>query len=70
MNRELVMIKIDDSWDFIINISKTINKQVDTDLAISIIEEHYKDRITYTLEIGENEIYIISDEVIPCENCP
>jgi hypothetical protein len=70
MNKELVMIKVNDSWDFIINISKTINKQVDTDLAVSIIEEHYKNRITYTLEIGDNEIYLISDEVIPCENCP
>jgi hypothetical protein len=70
MNKELVMIKVNDSWNFIINISKTINQQITTDLAVSIIEEHYKNRITYTLEIGDNEIYLITNEVIPCENCP
>jgi hypothetical protein len=70
MNKELVMIKVNDSWNFIINISKTINQQITTDLAVSIIEEHYKSRITYTLEIGDNEIYLITNEVIPCENCP
>lgn len=70
MNRELVMIKVNDNWDFVVDISKTVNKQVDTDLALSIIDEHYKNRITYTLDIGDNEIYLISEEPIPCENCP
>ena len=69
MERELIMIKINDSWEFIYDISKTINLVVDDTLAFSIINEIYGGSIEYQLEIVNDEMYIITEQVIPCVNC-
>jgi hypothetical protein len=69
MERELIMIKINDSWEFIFDISKTINLVVDDTLAFSIINEIYGENTEYQLEIINNEMYIITEQVIPCVNC-
>jgi hypothetical protein len=56
-------------WLVIYDISKTINLVVDDTLAFSIINEIYGGNIEYQLEIVNDEMYIITEQVIPCVNC-
>ena len=37
--------------------------------AKAIIDADYASELTYTLEEGENEIYMVSEQSIPCRNC-
>lgn len=64
------MIKVNDSWDFIHDISKTVGKEVDDTLALSILNEVYSPSISYEVEITDTEIFILTEQEVPCANCP
>lgn len=63
------MIKVNGGWDFIHDISKTEGKEVDDTLALSILNDVYGSSIIYEVEITDTEIYILSDQEVPCTNC-
>ena len=67
-----MMVKFINSnfWTYVMDRSKTEGQNIDTfEKAKAIIDADYASELTYTLEEGENEIYMVSEQSIPCRNC-
>lgn len=72
IHRELMMVKFINSnfWTYVMDRSKTEGQNIDTfEKAKNIIDADYAPILTYMLEEIENEIYMISEQSIPCRNC-
>jgi hypothetical protein len=66
---ELIMIFDGEFWQYVMDISKTIHLNINTEEKIlNFISSEYSN-INYDLEFKQKEIYIITDEKIPCKNC-
>lgn len=70
--RELMMTKFIEPglWTYTMDRSKTEGQNIDTfEKAKVIIDADYASKLTYTLEEVGDEIYMISEQPIPCRNC-
>jgi hypothetical protein len=70
--KELMMTRFNNSssWTYVMERSKTEGKNIDTfEKAKAIIDEDYSSIITYTLEEISNEIYMVTEQLLPCRNC-
>jgi uncharacterized beta-barrel protein YwiB (DUF1934 family) len=67
--KELVMIKVDNNWQYIMNISKTINLNIEfVEQATNFLNLEYSN-INFDIDITDKEIYILTENQLPCENC-
>lgn len=77
MEKTLIMIKsstINDDGLFsdIMNVSTTEGKNIDTfEKAEQIIIDNYTSEVTnWSIIQEDDEIYLYSDQELPCQNCP
>jgi hypothetical protein len=67
--KELVMLIENNYWQYIMDISKSTFLNLETvEQAIEFLNIEYSN-ISFDLEINENEIYILTQDPIPCVNC-
>lgn len=67
--KELVMIYDGRYWQYVMDISKTIYLNIETENQVSNFINGEYSNLEYDLEFRQNEIYIITDEELPCKNC-
>ena len=69
MRKELVMVFNVHSWDYVFDVSKSINENIDTnENAINFINLEMSN-INFTIDIESSMMFIITNDEIPCVNC-
>jgi len=69
MRKELVMVFNGQSWDYVFDVSKSINENIDTnENAINFINLEMSN-INFTIDIESSMMFIITNDEIPCVNC-
>lgn len=70
MYKELIFIKNNDKWDYVFDVSLTENNPTFTeDGVINFLLKEYDFLKKDDIEIFENEIYILTENQLPCKNC-
>lgn len=69
MRKELVMVFNGQIWDYVFDVSKSINENLDTnEKAIDFINLEMSN-INFTIDINDNMMFILTTDEIPCVNC-
>ena len=69
MKKELVMVFNGQIWDYVFDVSKSINLNLDTnEKAIEFINLEMSN-INFTIDMEGSMMFIITSDEIPCVNC-
>lgn len=63
------MIKVNDSWQYVMNISKSIHLNLKSnEQVINFLNSEYSG-VNFDIDIKEDVVYIFTENQLPCENC-